>query len=46
MEGIVLVCDRVDMRKEVNIFTTNLEFTSLAYFLLNIHETKYVYEFM
>lgn len=32
MEGIVLVCDRVDMRKDVNIFTTNLEFTSLAYF--------------
>lgn len=32
MGNIVLVCDRVDMRKDVNIFTTNLEFTSLAYF--------------
>ena len=32
MEGIVLVCDRVENRKDVNIFTTNLEFTSSAYF--------------
>lgn len=32
MEGIVLICDRVSSRKGVNIFTTNLEFTSDVYF--------------
>lgn len=32
MNGIVLVCDRVDNRNNVDIFTTNLEFTSNRYF--------------
>lgn len=32
MNGIVLICDRVESRKDVNIFTTNLEFTSTPYF--------------
>lgn len=32
MSGIVLVCDRVDNRNNVDIFTTNLEFTSNRYF--------------
>lgn len=32
MEGIVLVCDRVSNRDGVNIFTTNLEFTSNVYY--------------
>lgn len=32
MNNIVIVCDRVDCRKDVGIFTTNLEFTSNVYF--------------
>ena len=32
MQGIVLICDRVESRENVNIFTTNLEFTSKVYF--------------
>lgn len=32
MNGIVLICDRVESRENVNIFTTNLEFTSIPYF--------------
>lgn len=32
INGIVLICDQVSSRKDVNIFTTNLEFTSDVYF--------------
>lgn len=39
-KGIVLVCDTVNERKNVNIFTDNLEFTSKAYFNAMISALK------
>lgn len=49
-KGIVLIADRIDSRKNVNIFTDTLEFTSKVYFdaienALKLTERKhYIYE--